>query len=111
MRRRNSFAVVLIALVAGALSPAAASAKKSIVVKVGAARIVVAIATTSTLKASQKPKQAKVKMGAKTYELTKVAGMPRTFAGKKVTPQGTLLALAGKKALVKIRRSAARSSR
>ena len=84
------------------LAAAKLTAKTSIVVKDGAARIVVEVKTTKTLRPSERIKKAKVKIGAKTYPLTKVAGKPRTFQSKKTTPPGTLLALVGKKAIVKL---------
>jgi hypothetical protein len=104
--RRRCLVATLVAAAACALVPSVASAKltakTSIVVKDGAARIVVALSTTTTLKAAQKPKTAKVKIAGKTWALTKVAGTPRTFRSTKVTPPAKLLALAGKKALVKV---------
>ena len=106
MGRRPGLAAALLAIAICVLAPSVAAAKltakTSIVVKDGAARIVVALTSSTTLKPAQKPKQARVKIGAKTYGLTKVAGKPRTFQSKKVTPAATLLALAGKKAFVKV---------
>ncbi len=103
---RTAIATAALAVVVGGLAPGAASAKlsakASIVVKDGAARIVVEVKTTKTLKASERIKKAKVKIGAKTYPLTKVAGKPRTFQGRKTTPPGALLKLVGRKAIVKL---------